>query len=83
MPIQIPTDILEAARASDITPTAVSAWFYALLTERGIPIETSPADYPEDVWEAFHAISEASMGALPVANGNGLRELFRQIDTPA
>jgi hypothetical protein len=59
-------------------------YFFGFLKERGIPQETSPIDYPEDILKTFQAIMDqdyrdANNGESPKPINISDTELFKMV----
>lgn len=68
-------DALRAALAGDPRHPAAGEYLLALLAERGIPPETSPADYPPDVFAIFQELN----GEQPAPELTDLRWAFARV----
>lgn len=80
MQINIPTAIIESARADFNEDSPAGKWFTQLLRTRDIEADASPADYPDDVWVAYKRLSQARYGNNPpVFQGDQLRMFFEGI----
>jgi len=75
--ITIPQEIIESAKQGISPLSAAGQWLEQLLQEHGLDENTSPADYPPAVWEAFKTLSEAKFhNNPPQFTGESLKKLF-------
>jgi len=71
--ITIPNRVLQAARESGVKSVAVSIWLNTLLVSSGIAPDASPADWPEDIWQAYKRLREA---VEPGSTGGSAKHLL-------
>jgi hypothetical protein len=70
--VSIPNEIYEAARRSGVKSAEVAHWIQEKLAAAGVSSEASPADWPEDIWDAYKALREAHEPGACSGSAKGL-----------